>query len=58
VIGAASVLHYAPLLGALDSFRRDLQTKSLAQRRRDGLALIARCEQLLETIEAQGATII
>ncbi|WP_232316524.1 response regulator [Candidatus Burkholderia verschuerenii] len=58
VVGAASVLHYAPLLDALETYRRDLQTKSSAQRRSDGLALIARCEQLLETIEAQGAAIV
>ncbi|WP_306806124.1 ATP-binding protein [Caballeronia sp. BR00000012568055] len=57
VTGAASVLQYGPLLDALEAFRRDLHVKSFKQRRDDGLALIARCEQLLERIEAQGAAI-
>jgi hypothetical protein len=55
VFGAASVLQYKPLLEALDAFRRDLCEKSAARRRRDGVALIARCEILLERIEGQCA---
>jgi two-component system, NarL family, sensor histidine kinase EvgS len=58
VVGAASVLQYGPLLDALEAFRRDVHRKSFKQRRDDGLALIARCERLLERIEAQGAAII
>jgi PAS domain S-box-containing protein len=55
VFVAASVLQYKPLLEALDAFRRDLCEKSAARRRRDGVALIARCEILLERIEGQCA---
>jgi len=58
VVGAASVLQYRPLLGALEDFRRDLPTKTRVARRREGLALIARCEQLLERILEQCATIL
>jgi PAS domain S-box-containing protein len=57
VTGAASVLQYRPLLGALEDFRRDLHVKSRDVRHRDGLALLARCEQLVERIHAQGAAI-
>jgi two-component system sensor histidine kinase EvgS len=53
VTGAASVLQYQPLLDALDGFRRGLSEKTPAERRRDGVALIARCEVLLERIGAQ-----
>ena len=55
VIGAASVLQYRPLQIALDGFRRDLVDKPDGLRRQDGAALIARCEVLLERIEAQCA---
>ncbi|WP_321794308.1 ATP-binding protein [Caballeronia sp. J97] len=58
VVGAASVLQYRPLLGALEDFRRDLHVKSRDVRRSEGMALIARCEQLVERIQAQGATIL
>ncbi|WP_096031250.1 ATP-binding protein [Caballeronia temeraria] len=58
VVGAASVLQYRPLLTALEDFRRDLHVKSRAVRHREGLALIARCEQLVERINVQGAAII
>jgi PAS domain S-box-containing protein len=57
VIGAASVLQYRPLIDALDSFRRDLSSKPQAQRRRDGLELIERCEALLERIDMQCAAL-
>ena len=57
VIGAASVLQYRPLQTALDTFRRDLLDKPDAHRREDGVALIARCEVLLERIEGQCAAI-
>jgi HPt (histidine-containing phosphotransfer) domain-containing protein len=55
VIGAASVLQYRPLQIALDTFRRDLVDKPDALRREHGAVLIARCEALLERIEAQCA---
>ncbi|AET88115.1 PAS/PAC sensor hybrid histidine kinase [Burkholderia sp. YI23] len=58
VIGAASVLQYRPLIRALEDFRRDLSKKSREERRREGSALITRCEHLLERIDAQGATIL
>lgn len=57
VFGAASVLQYRPLLDALEAFRRDLPEKSPDVRRREGRALIARCTELLERIEAQCAAI-
>ena len=53
VFGAASVLQYRPLLAALDAFRRDLRDKTRTRLRQDGVALIARCEILLERIEGQ-----
>ncbi|WP_232470782.1 ATP-binding protein [Caballeronia hypogeia] len=58
VFGAASVLQYRPLLEALEEFRRDLHLKTREARQREGLELIARCEQLVERIDAQGATIL
>ncbi|WP_232477735.1 PAS domain-containing hybrid sensor histidine kinase/response regulator [Caballeronia calidae] len=58
VVGAASVLQYRPLLTALEQFRRDLHVKTRDARRREGLALIERCEQLVERIDAQGATML
>jgi two-component system sensor histidine kinase EvgS len=57
VIGAASVLQHRPLIDALDAFRRDLSSKSHAQHRLDGLALVQRCETLLERIDAQCAAL-
>ncbi|WP_350029764.1 ATP-binding protein [Caballeronia sp. INDeC2] len=58
VVGAVSVLQYRPLLAALEEFRRDLHVKTRDARHRDGLALIARCEQLVERIHAQGVAIL
>ncbi|CAL8475321.1 two-component system, NarL family, sensor histidine kinase EvgS [Caballeronia sp. S22] len=58
VFGAASVLQYRPLLAALEEFRRDLHVKTRDARRREGFALIARCEELVERIHAQGAAIL
>ncbi|WP_244847830.1 ATP-binding protein [Caballeronia sp. SL2Y3] len=57
VLGAASVLQYRPLLDALEEFRRDLPNKSREVRRREGLALIDRCTELLGRIEAQCAAL-
>ena len=58
VVGAASVLQYRPLLGALEEFRRDLHVKTRDTRRHEGFALIARCEELVERIHAQGVAIL
>lgn len=59
VIGAVSVLQYRPLLDALETFRQhDLQTTTREARRQKGLALIARCEQLVEHIQSQGAALV
>ncbi len=58
MIDAASVLQYRPLLDALESFRRDMRTIEAADRRREGQKPIARCEHLLERLEAQGAAIV
>jgi hypothetical protein len=45
------------LLDALEEFRRDLPNKSREVRRREGLALIDRCTELLGRIEAQCAAL-
>ncbi|SAL27352.1 two component regulatory system sensor kinase [Caballeronia peredens] len=59
VVGAASVLQYRPLLDVLEAFRRrDLHTTTRDTRQQEGLALIARCEQLVERIQSQGAAIV
>jgi two-component system, NarL family, sensor histidine kinase EvgS len=58
VMGAASVLQYPPLLEALESYRCDMSGTSWTDRRRRGGALIQRCQQLLERIEEQGASIV
>ncbi len=54
VTGAASVLQYPPLISALDEYRRDIL--SAPERvRRDGLALIDKCNAMLDGIEQQAA---
>ncbi|WP_433694723.1 ATP-binding protein [Paraburkholderia phenoliruptrix] len=54
VAGAASVLQYPPLISALDDYRR-LILRSPERTRRDGLALIDRCNAMLDGIEQQAA---
>ncbi|MGF6570459.1 two-component system sensor histidine kinase EvgS [Paraburkholderia sp. GAS333] len=55
VAGAASVLQYPPLLNAIDGYRRDIAVNPTEQVRRDGLALIRKCNAMLDGIEQQAA---
>lgn len=55
VAGAASVLQYPPLLNALETYRRVIGVESPEQMRLDGLALIGRCNAMLDGIEQQAA---
>jgi PAS domain S-box-containing protein len=55
VAGAASVLQYPPLLNAIDGYRRDIAVNPAEQVRSDGLALIRKCNAMLDGIEQQAA---
>jgi two-component system, NarL family, sensor histidine kinase EvgS len=55
VAGAASVLQYPPLLNVIDEFRRDIAIRPAEQVRRDGQALIRKCNAMLDGIEQQAA---
>ncbi|MGH8780895.1 ATP-binding protein [Paraburkholderia sp.] len=55
VAGAASVLQHAPLLAALDAYRRDIATKPAERLRVDGFALAGQCDVMLDGIERQVA---
>jgi CheY-like chemotaxis protein len=55
VAGAASVLQYPPLLNVIDEYRRDIAIRSVEQVRSDGLALIRKCNAMLDGIERQAA---
>jgi CheY-like chemotaxis protein len=53
--GAASVLQYPPLINALDEYRRQITINAPERMRQDGLALIDKCNALLDGIEQQAA---
>ena len=53
--GAASVLQYPPLLNALEDYRRDITVKTPERLRSDGLALVRKCNAMLDGIEEQAA---
>ena len=55
VEGAVSVLQYPPLAIALSEYRRDITAKSPERLRSEGLALIGKCNAMLEGIEQQAA---
>lgn len=55
VAGAASVLQYPPLLNTLDAYRRVIGVESPERVRLDGLALIDKCNAMLDGIEQQAA---
>ena len=55
VVGAAGVLQYAPLLAALEQYRSGLGSKSRELLRADGVALIKKCNAMLDGIEEQAA---
>ncbi|CAB3798748.1 Sensor histidine kinase RcsC [Paraburkholderia ultramafica] len=55
VEGAAGVLQYPPLLNALGEYRRDIAVKSPERLRNEGLALIGKCNSMLDGIEQQAA---
>lgn len=58
VAGAASVLQYPPLLKVLEDYRRDITIKPPARVRDDGIALIAKCNAMLDGIEQQAALLV
>ncbi len=53
--GAVGVLQYPALLGLLEAYRRQMETHSAEQLRREGRVLIGRCESMLDGIEQQMA---
>ncbi|WP_345812830.1 transporter substrate-binding domain-containing protein [Paraburkholderia sp. PREW-6R] len=55
VTGAASVLQYPPLISALEEYRRDIAGKTPERVRCEGLALVDRCNAMLDGIEQQAA---
>ena len=55
VAGAASVLRYPPLLGALEDYRRDITIKTPERLRSEGLELVRKCHAMLDGIEEQAA---
>ncbi|WP_083654646.1 ATP-binding protein [Burkholderia sp. SRS-W-2-2016] len=55
VMGAASVLQYAPLIQALDAYRQNLAGKSPEHMREQGRALLETCTAMLGGIEQQAA---
>lgn len=58
VAGAASVLQYPPLLKALEDYRREITVKPVERVRDDGLALIDKCNAMLDGIEQQAALLV
>src|SRR6202012_4179810 len=50
VAGAASVLRYPPLLGALEDYRRDIAVKTPERLRSEGLELVHKCHAMLDGI--------
>jgi CheY-like chemotaxis protein len=55
VAGAAGVLQYPPLLAALEQYRSGLAAKSPDVLHKDGLALVRKCNAMLDGIEQQAA---
>ncbi|MEW6342306.1 MAG: transporter substrate-binding domain-containing protein [Pseudomonadota bacterium] len=55
VAGAAGVLKYPPLLAALEEYRRDIAVKTPEALRAEGLALVRKCDAMLDGIEEQAA---
>jgi two-component system sensor histidine kinase EvgS len=53
-MGAASVLQYPPLISALDEYRHSVISEP-KRARREGLALIDKCNAMLDGIEQQAA---
>jgi two-component system sensor histidine kinase EvgS len=55
IAGAAGVLHYPPLLAALEHYRRGITVNRLERLRDDGLVLVRKCNAMLDGIEEQAA---
>lgn len=55
VAGAAGVLQYPPLFGALDEYRHEIAVLPPERLRANGLALITKCNAMLDGIEQQAA---
>ncbi|WP_425495844.1 ATP-binding protein [Paraburkholderia bonniea] len=58
VVGAVSVLQYSPLLGVLDEYRSEIMSKAPDELRTDGLALVRKCNAMLDGIEEQAALLV
>nr|WP_246173983.1 transporter substrate-binding domain-containing protein [Paraburkholderia hayleyella] len=58
VIGAVSVLQYPPLLGVLDKYRSGITSKGPDELRAEGLALVRKCNEMLDGIEEQAALLV
>jgi PAS domain S-box-containing protein len=55
VVGAANVLQYPPLIQVLEEYRQHIVAKAPERLRDEGLALIRKCEAMLDGIEQQAA---
>jgi hypothetical protein len=55
VAGAAGVLQYPPLLGALEHYRGQLMVATAETLRSEGIALVRMCNTMLDGIEEQAA---
>jgi hypothetical protein len=55
VAGAVGVLQYPPLYVALEDYRTGMADASPEHLRADGLALVHKCNAMLDGIEAQAA---
>ena len=55
VAGAVGVLQYPPLLAALEQYRAGMTVKTPDALRADGLALVRKCQAMLDGIEEQAA---
>ncbi|WP_245253678.1 ATP-binding protein [Paraburkholderia sp. LEh10] len=55
VAGAAGVLQYPPLLGELEHYRRRLTVAPVEELRSEGVALVRKCNTMLDGIEEQAA---
>ena len=55
VAGAAGVLQYPPLLGALEHYRGQLTVATAETPRSEGIALVRMCNTMLDGIEEQAA---
>ncbi|GAB7527068.1 hypothetical protein PBS_60590 [Paraburkholderia sp. 2C] len=55
VAGAVGVLQYPPLFSVLEDYRRGIAGSEPERLRADGLALVRKCNAMLDGIEGQAA---